>query len=199
MSLSGKLVTAATVPDTLHYESLLRWAFVAHVAVVWSYVGVTALFYEMFRPVSRVVSLAAACFSLVGCAVLGLGCVLLLAPVSGSIGAPVGSPEELRVFAGLVLRLHAQAFNASMVFFGWYCLLIGYLVFRASFLPRVLGVLLAIAGLGWLTFLSPPLVRLLSPYILIPGLVGEGSLTLWLLIRGVNVAAWREQCRAAAL
>jgi hypothetical protein len=56
---------------------------------------------------------------------------------------------------------------------------------------------MAFAGLGWLTFLSPSLSRFLSPYILIPGVLGEGSLTLWLLVKGVNVKRWEEQARRA--
>jgi hypothetical protein len=74
----------------------------------------------------------------------------------------------------------------SLVFFGFYCLLIGYLIFRSTFLPRILGVLMAIAGVGWLTFLSPTLANHLSPYIFAPGIIGEGALTLWLLAMGVN-------------
>ena len=61
----------------------------------------------------------------------------------------------------------------------------------------MLGVLMAFAGLGWLTFLSPRLADYLSPYIRFPGLLGEGSLTLWLLVIGVNVQRWKEQASAA--
>ncbi len=80
-----------------------------------------------------------------------------------------------------------------LVFFGFYCLLIGYLIFRSAFLPRMLGVLMAIASLGWLTFLSPALGRSLYPYNLAPGILGEGALTVWLLVAGVNVLKWEEQ------
>jgi hypothetical protein len=92
--------------------------------------------------------------------------------------------------------LRAQASNIGIVFFGFYCLLIGYLIFRSTFLPRILGVLMALAGLGWLTFLSPPLANYLSPYNLAPGLLGEGSLTLWLPVAGVNTAKWSELANA---
>ncbi|HMG72660.1 MAG TPA: DUF4386 domain-containing protein [Pyrinomonadaceae bacterium] len=93
--------------------------------------------------------------------------------------------------------VHAVSYINPLVFFGFYCLLIGYLIFRSTFLPRILGVLMVFAGLGWLTFLSPPLADSLSPYIFIPGLLGEGALTLWLLIMGVNVQRWKEQASAA--
>jgi hypothetical protein len=83
-----------------------------------------------------------------------------------------------------------------LVFFGFYCLLIGYLIFRSTFLPRILGALMAFASLGWLTFLSPPLAKDLYPYNLAPGIIGEGALTLWLLVMGVHVPGWVEQASA---
>jgi hypothetical protein len=65
--------------------------------------------------------------------------------------------------------------------FGIYCLLIGYLIVKSTYVPRFLGVLMAIGGVGWLTFVSPSLTPQLSPYNFAPGIVGEGAPTLWLL------------------
>jgi Domain of unknown function (DUF4386) len=76
-------------------------------------------------------------------------------------------------------------------------LLIGYLIFRSTFLPRILGALIAFAGLGWLTILSPPLAHYLLPYIEVLGVLAEGSLMLWLLVMGVNGQRWKEQASAA--
>jgi hypothetical protein len=84
-----------------------------------------------------------------------------------------------------------------VVFDGFSCLLIGYLIFSSSFLPRVLGVLMAVGGLGWLTFLSPPFARHLSPYNLAFGILGQESVMLWLLVMGVNAQRWKEQAGAA--
>ncbi|HKS96571.1 MAG TPA: DUF4386 domain-containing protein, partial [Terriglobia bacterium] len=103
----------------------------------------------------------------------------------------------------LFLQLHAQGSNISMVLLGCYNLLIGYLIFRSIFLPRILGVLLAISGLCYLmnsfaNFLSPAFAARLLPWILIPG-VAELLLALWLVVRGVNVARWREQASAAGV
>ena len=101
-----------------------------------SYIAVTLLFYEIFKPVNRSLSLLAAFFSLVGCAL------------------------------GALSSFHLAPYDINpLVFFGFYCLLIGYLIFRSTFLPRILGVLMAFGGLGWLTFLSPPLANYLSPTI----------------------------------
>lgn len=83
----------------------------------------------------------------------------------------------------------------DIVFFGLHCLGVGYLIFRSTFLPRILGVLMMFAGLGWLTFLWMALADYLSPYNLLPGMIGEGLLILWLLIFGVNAEQWQEQAK----
>ena len=160
----------------------------------------TLLFYELFKPVSRSLSLLAALFSLVGCAIQASSCLFQLAVPVVLGGAPflsVFKPEQLQALALLCLKLHAQAYNSGLVFFGFYCVFIGYLVLRSTFLPRLLGGLMVFGGAGWLTFLYPPLAFALSPYILAPGVLGEGALTLWLLVAGLNAPRWQEQARAA--
>jgi hypothetical protein len=82
---------------------------------------------------------------------------------------------------------------SPLLFFGPFCLLIGYLIFRSSFLPRILGVAMALAGLGWLAFLLPAVPNYLSMAIKIFGFLAELSLCLWLLVRGVNVERWTQQ------
>ena len=84
------------------------------------------------------------------------------------------------------------------MFFGVYCLLIGHLILRSTFMPRILGVLMMCGGLGWLTFVSPSLADSLSPYNLAPGMIGEGALTLWLLAMGVDEKKWKTQSASPA-
>ena len=131
------------------------------------YVAVTLLFYYMFRPVNRNLSLLAAILSLMGCA-----------------------DEVLSLFELAPYKI------SSLAFFGPYCLLLGYLIFRSTFLPRILGVLMALAGVGWLIVLSP-LTSPLSPYLEILGFVAEASLMLWLIVKGVCIPRWKEQASAA--
>jgi hypothetical protein len=94
------------------------------------------------------------------------------------------------------LRLQPQGVNIAVVFDGFYCILIGCLVFKSTFLPRTLGVLMTLGGLGWLTFLLPPLANYLSPYNLASGILGEGLVMLWLLLVGVTARRWKEQASA---
>jgi len=134
------------------------------------YVVLTLLFYAMFKPVNRSLSLLAALFSLAGCVVMTLG-----------------------LFPRVSLPI------SPLLFFGPYCLLIGYLIFRSTFLPRILGMLMALAGLGWLAFLSPNLAHYLTLCIEGLGILAEASLMLWLIVMGVNAQRWNDQaCTAEA-
>jgi intracellular septation protein A len=143
-----------------------RLGFAAGLIAAACYVAVTLLFYYIFKPVNRRLSLLAAFISLVGC-----------------------------VIGPLSLGFHALSRINPLVFFGFYCLLIGYFILKSTFLPRILGALMAFAGLGWLTFLYPS-VNHLSPYNMFPGLLGEGALTVWLLVKGVNVQRWEAEASA---
>jgi len=102
--------------------------------------------------------------------------------------------------AGLALealRWDPRGIDVAMVLHAVYCGLIGYLAFRSTFLPRILGVLMMFAGVVWLTNLSPALASSLVPYGTIAGLVGEAALMLWLLVFGLNVQRWMERATAA--
>jgi hypothetical protein len=192
---------AATATNILAHQPLWRWGFAADILAFASYVALTALFYQLFKPVNRSVSLVAAFFSLVACAVQAVSSLFHLAPLALLGGTPylrVFNVEQLQALALMFLRLRAMCYhNIGLVFFGLYCLLIGYLIFRSTFLPRIIGVLMVLAGLSYLMFVSPPLALSLQPYILVfPG-VGQISLTLWLLVMGVNEQRWKEQASAA--
>ena len=194
----------ATATKILASEPLYRLGLAADLIGLACYVVVTLLFYDLFKPVSRSLSLLAAFFSLVGTAVLAIDTLNLLAPLILLGGAPsltVFSADQLRAMAYLFLKLHALGDGIDSVFFGFYCLVIGYLIFKSTFLPRIVGALLAIAGLCYLfdsftNFLSVPLPGYLSDYVLVPGLVGEGSLTLWLIIVGLDPAKWERRTAA---
>jgi len=192
---------AATATNILAHEPLWWWGFAADILAFASYIALTALLYELFKPVNRSLSLVAAFFSLVACLVQAISSLFHLAPLvllGGARYLNVFTVEQLQALALVFLKLRAAAYhNIGLVFFGLYCLLVGILILRSTFLPRILGVLMVLAGLSYALFLSPPLVRFLQPYILIfPG-VGQISLTLCLLVVGVNEQRWKEQASAA--
>ena len=90
------------------------------------------------------------------------------------------------------LERHLWGINVAMVLHGAYCLLIGYLVIKSSFLPRILGVLMGIAGLAWLSAQLPGLAHWVYSVTQALGFLGEGSLMLWLLVMGINVQRGHE-------
>jgi Domain of unknown function (DUF4386) len=133
------------------------------------YILLTLLFYLLFKPVNRSLSLVAAFFSLLGC-----------------------------IISILDLFHRAPAHITALPFFGIYCLLIGALIYQSTFLPRLLGWLMGFAGLGWLAFLSPPVAIHLALFIESLGILAEASLMLWLLLVGVNVPRWKRLSDAAS-
>src|SRR3989440_12564186 len=199
----GGLVVAATVARTPAYflapEPLFWLGFASSLIAVAFHIAWAFLFYELFKPVNRSVSLLALCVILVGCAMQALTSLLYLAPLlvlQGGSSLSAFTPHQLQALALVFLKLNAQAFDVYLVFFGLWCVLIGYLICRSTFLPRILGVLLAIDGVGWMLYLSPPLAQQLFPLIAVASGLAELPLMLWLLVVGVNAERWKEQASA---
>ena len=197
--LSGLVVennASVTATHLLTHESLFRLGIATALIDTALYLGLTALFYDLFKPVSRRVSLAAAFFGLVGCAIQAGGSafeLFSLVVLRSGQGATLLNVEQLPGLALLFLKLNDQAVIVALTFFAVYCLLIGYLILRSTFLPRFLGALMVLAGLGWLTFLYQPLAHRLSPYVQVLGVAAEALLMLWLLVMGVNAERWQQQ------
>lgn len=195
---------AASAANILAHQATFLAGFAAAALGVAAYLVVTALFYRLFEPVNRTLSLCAAYFSLTGCIVQAFALVFHLAPLlvlnpSGGDQAYLTAfpPEQLQALALVLLNSYSQAYGVSLVFFGFYLLQIGYLTARSSFLPRWLGVIVALFGVGWLVFLYPPLARALSSYIALSS-IGELVLVVWLAVKGVDDQRWREQAAAGS-
>jgi len=200
----GRLIVsgnaAATAANLLGHQRLFWLGFVSSLIGVACHIIWTLLFYDLFKPVNRSLSLLAAFVSLVVCAVQALTSLLYVAPLlvlqgGGSVSA--FTTAQLQGLAYVFLKLNACAFDIDLVFFGLWCVLTGYLMFRSTFLPRVLGVLLAIDGLGWMTFAVPPFASYLFPVIATASALAEIPLQLWLVVMGVNSQRWKEQASAA--
>ena len=159
------------------------------------YVVLTALFYVLLRPVNRTLALVMAFLNLVAMAVVASGTVLLLAPVAVLGGAPylnVFDAKQLQAMALLFMHLSAESGRVALGFSAFFQLVWGYLVFRSTFLPRVIGVLIAVAGVGWLTYLLPAQPGFLVTPTEVVGFAAEASLMLWLIVMGVNARRWNE-------
>jgi hypothetical protein len=190
----------ATASNILAHETLYRLGGAALLVTVLCEPVIALIFYQLFKPVSRTLSFLAALFRIVYAPINGANQLLYFAPLVLLAGAHVNAftAEQLHALALVTLRIYAQGLWITLIFFGVHCLLIGYLIFRSSFLPRILGVLMAIAGLCYLIhsfarLISPPLGAHLFPYVVVTGFIAEGLLTLWLLTIGVNVQRWNER------
>jgi hypothetical protein len=135
---------------------------------------------------------------------VAVSCMVAVALLLYAIFKPMNrSLSLLAAFFNLVgftfgaLRWNPRGVDIPVVLNGFYCFLVGYLIFRSIFLPRFLGALIMFAGLGWVTYLSPPLANHLSPYNLALGILGQESVMLWLLVMGVNEQRWKEQATGA--
>ena len=182
---------AATATNIMTHEPLLRLGVAANLFATACYVAVAVLLYVLFKVVNRSLALLVMLLSLLALATWTFGSLSQLAAtlvVGGGDGSGLRAEQQALRF----LEWNTHASNIALVVFALYCLLIGYVIFKSTFLPRVLGILMMVGGLGLLTYLSPALAGELFPLNVAPALVGEISLMLWLLMMGVNVQRWEE-------
>ncbi len=201
-AISGRLVVigdaAATAANIAADPSLLRLGLAIYLVEMACQVAMTVLFYVLLRPVSKNVSMLAAAFGFVGIIVKTVSRLFFISPLlvlGGASYLTVFQPDQLQALSLLFLRVNYTAETIAMVFFGLYALVMGYLIVRSTFLPRVLGVLSALGGIGWLTYLYEPLAVSILPFILGASLVGALAKIGWLLVYGVDEVRWIEQGR----
>ena len=198
--VSGRLVldgdAAATATKILAHRGLFQLGFAVYLIEMACQIAMTALFYDLLKPAGRSFSSLAAFLGFAGCVIKTFSRVFFIAPLlvlGGAHYLSAFSAEQLQALALLFLKVNDHGAAIALVFFGFYALLTGYLIIRSTFLPRILGALSVVGGLGWLTFLYPPLGYRLFPYIAVLGLLGAVLLILWLLAFGVNEQRWKEQ------
>ena len=191
---------AATATNILAHKSFFQLGFSVYMIEMACQIVITGLFYELLKPAGRSISLVAAFLGLAGCIIKTVSRLFYIAPLFILGGAPylnAFSGAQLQALALLFLKVNDHGAAIALVFFGFYALLTGYLIIRSTFLPRVLGVLGMFGGLGWLSFLYPPVGYSLFPYIAALGLLGAVVLLLWLLVFGVSEPRWKQQDGAA--
>jgi hypothetical protein len=190
----------ATANNIMASQLLWRIGISAELVMLACAIALAMIFYVLLRPVSRNLALLAVFFNLVSIALeaadmLNLFAALFL--VKGAEYLKTFEPSQRQTLAYLFLKLHGYGYAVSLVFFGFFCLFIGYLIFKASYFPKTLGVLMIGVFLSYLIdgfalFLAPKLAAMIFPAILVPAFIGELSLCLWLLVKGVNLSKWEE-------
>ena len=162
--------------------------------------ALAVLFYILLSPINAGIALLAAFFRLGQAIICTLNVVWQFAPIlllGGSAYATTFSTAQLHALALLSLKLYDRGFAIALIPFGIHCVLLGYLIFKARYLPKMLGALLVIAGACYVTnsfsiMVAPTIAGALYPWILVPAFLAELALCLWLLIFGVSISEWND-------
>ena len=192
---------AATANGVLHSQLLWRAGIAGDLLMHVCDVPVIVILYFLLRPVSETLALLATLINLVQTAVLAANKLNLLVPLFllDEVGyLKAFSPEQLQVLSYLAIKAHGYGFGIGLIFFGFACLVRGCLIFRSGYFPKLLGLLMLLAGLSYLTnsfalLLAPSVATLIFPGVLVPAFVGELSLCVWLIVKGVNMKQWEQR------
>ena len=188
---------AATAANIRASEHLFRLGFAADAVMAVSDAAVAVLLFVLLRPAGAVLALMATVFRLVQTAILGGNLLnhhaaLVALDATGPLGGvDAATREALALFS---LEVQGDGYDLGLIFFGVCSVLVGVLIWRSRFLPRLLGAAVIAAGAVYLigsalVFLAPGAADAFTPAYAVP-LVAETALALWLLIRGVDVARW---------
>ena len=200
----GTLVVSGNAVSTANHimtsQTLWRLGIADDIVMHVFDIPLMLIFYILLKPVRKNLASLAVLFNLVQTAVLVANALNLLMPLFllGNAETLKGwEPNQLYTLTYLFIKLHDYGSGVGLIFFGFECLVLGYLIFRSGYFPKILGVLMQIAGLSYLAnsfvlLLAPTFASKLTPTILLPAFIGEMSLCLRLLVKGVNLPRWRE-------
>jgi Domain of unknown function (DUF4386) len=182
---------SVTASNILGAETLFRFSGALDIFTYVADVAIAGLLYELTRPAGQYLASVAAFFRLAYSAMAGVLCFYSFSALDilHGQGLEAFTRPEQQAMALSQLHLRSTGFVVALVFFGVHLLLIGLLIIRSRYFPAWIGLLIVLAGSGYIinSFMALLLPNLdLGPWLLLPGLVGEGALTLWLLIIGVK-------------
>ena len=191
---------AATAKNILASEMLFRLGIVGNLFTFIANIFLALALYQLLKVVSKNMASVMVILFLVGVPIAMLNEVTQLAVLrllSGADYLKVYAPDQLQALAYLLLGLHDQGLLVAHIFFGLWLLPMGYLVFRSGFIPKIVGVLLVIAGVGYVVQSFATFLGYNVNIIVYTGL-GELVFLLWLLIKGVNVEQWKKRALESA-
>ena len=191
---------AATATNILAQPKLYAFGYTVFLIEMAAQMAMTTLFYVLLRPVDRTAALLSLVFGLVGATIKTVARAFYYAPllVLGGAGyLTVFDASQLQALSLLFVKINSQIANMALVFLGISTFFLGYLIVKSTFLPRFLGVVSIVSGLGWLVYLSPALGSALFYYLIALAMLGVLLTSGWLLVRGVDEQRWREQAQAS--
>jgi hypothetical protein len=192
---------ARTAANILANRSLYRLAFTIFMLEMTAQAVASLLFYDLLKPVNHSVARVSVVLGLIGCGIKTLARLFYYTPLmllGGASYLAAIEPAQLEALSLAFIRINNQGAAIGLVFFGFEGLLRGWLMLRSGFLPRFLGVISMISGLGWLTYLWPPLGSRMFMGVALFAITGVILMTGWLLIKGVDDVRWRARAELAA-
>jgi hypothetical protein len=201
----GKLIVSgdatATANNIISSQLIWRIGIAGDLIMHVCDVGLMVILYYLLRPVNKYLALLALLFTLVQTAVLvatklNLFTTLLLLGDANYLKAL--EPNQLYALAYVTIKNDSYGFGIGLLFFGFTCLVNGYLIIRSDYFPKLIGVLLQIAGLCYITnsmamIIAPKFADMLFPFILLPSFIAELSFCLWLIVKGVREEEWKRK------
>ncbi len=193
---------AATAANFKALDSLFRMGFIGYLVEATCDLAIALIFYALLRPVQKDVSLLAAFFGILSTTLFAVAELFYFAAsliVGGAGYLKTFSPDQLNTLALLSLKVYALGAGIFMAFYGIGWVLRGYLIFRSGYLPKVLGILMAIGGLG---FIARNIALVLAPgyaseWLLLLLFPGGVALAVWLLTKGVDVPKFEAKAAAS--
>lgn len=185
-----------TAQNIQNFEMLYRWGFVADIINFAIGLPTIIIMYYFFKRVNTLLAQLALAFVIIQTAVIALNLLHQVTPLlllSNETYLGSFSQDQLSSLSLLSLNIQAQGYSIGLVFFGFYCIIVGYLISISTLIPKVLGLLYLLAGVCYLInsftmFLSKGFENPLFVYLAIPIFIGELLMALWLLVKGVNTS-----------
>lgn len=202
--IRGRLIVSgdamATAKNIMAAESLWRIGIAGDIMMHIFDIPVMLVLYLLLKPVNKNLALLALLFNIIQTAVLAFNKLNLLMPtllLGNTDYLKAIEPGQLYVLSDFFVRAHDMGFGIGLIFFGLACLTYGYLLFKSGYFPKVIGVLVVMAGLSYLAnsltlIVAPQFSGAVLP-VLVLALIGELSFSLWLIVKGVNIPKWEKR------
>jgi hypothetical protein len=207
--IPGELIVpgdaTTTANNIIASEGLFRIGIVSELIILLIEIVLSVILYVLFKPVNKTLSLVAAISRLAMTTIHGINLLnnfIVLLLLSGAAYLTVFEPAQLNAVVMLFLNAYSYGFTIGIGFFTLHVLLLGYLIFKSGYFPRILGVLFMIASLGYLIDVSSHILlanyKTGPVYLALPIAIAEIAFPLWLLIKGVNVERWEKRALESA-
>lgn len=188
---NNALTTAYNIKNN---EMLFRWGFVADLINFVVGIPTILIIYHFFKKSNKILLQIALTFVVIQTAIIAVNLLNQITPLlllSNDTYLSTFQPSQLASLSLLSLNIQSQGYAIGLVFFGFYSIIIGFVIYKTNAIPKIIGLLYSIAGLCYLInsftmFLSKGFANPMFVYLAIPIFIGELSVCLWLLIKGID-------------